>query len=237
MKITGDYHTHTKYSKNNHGKNTIKEMVEAAKEKGLEAYGISDHGPKHFLFGIRRKNLVKARKEIDELKDRFDGRLYLSVEANLVGKDGKIDLNEEEIKLLDHLFVGYHRGTINNIVNPFRKLFNPEKQKQINTNAYLNLLDRYPVTVITHLNTYIKVDLEKVLKKAAEKGTIIEINNKHVNFEDKDVPLLIESGCKFIISSDAHRKENIANVSKAIDFVKRNQIPLDRIVNIDKLYK
>ncbi|MBQ7466702.1 MAG: PHP domain-containing protein [Clostridia bacterium] len=237
MKITGDYHTHTKYSKNNHGKNTIAEMVAEAKKKGLEAYGISDHGPRHFLYGIKRKNLQKARKEIDALKSEFDGRLYFSVEANLIGKDGKIDLTDEEIKGLDHLLVGYHRGTINNIVNPFRKLFNPEKQKQINTQAYLNLLDRYPVTVITHLNTYIKVDLEKVLKKAEEKGTLIEINSKHVNFEDSEAPVLIASGCKFIISSDAHRKENIANVTKVLDFVKRNKIPLDRIVNIDKLYK
>ena len=116
-------------------------------------------------------------------------------------------------------------------------MFNPEKQKQFNTQAYLNLLDRYPVTVITHLNTYIKVDLEKVLKKAEEKGTLIEINSKHVNFEDSEAPVLIASGCKFIISSDAHRKENIANVTKVLDFVKRNKIPLDRIVNIDKLYK
>ena len=237
MKITGDYHTHSKYSKNNHGKDTIKEMVLSAKEKGLESYGISDHGPAHVFYGIRRKNLLKAKKELEDMKPEFDGNLYFSVEANLIGKDGKIDLSDDEIKMLDHLLVGYHRGTINNIVNPFRMLFNPEKQKQINTQAYLNLLDRYNVTVITHLNTYIKVDLEKVLKKAAEKGTLIEINNKHMNFEDKDVPILLESGCKFIISSDAHKKENVANVSNALEFVKRNKIPLDRIVNIDKLYK
>ena len=189
------------------------------------------------MFGIKRKNLLKARKEIVELKKEFGGKLYLSVEANLIGKDGKIDLKDEEINILDHLCVGYHRGTINNITNPLRKWFNKEKQKQINTQAYLNLLDRYDVTAITHLNTYIKVDLAKVLSKAAEKGTLIEINNKHMNFEDKDVPILIASGCKFIISSDAHRKEDVGNVSKALDFVKRNKIPLDRIVNIDKLYK
>ena len=62
MKITGDYHTHSKYSKNNHGKDTIKEMVLSAKEKGLESYGISDHGPAHVVFGIRRKKSVLNEK-------------------------------------------------------------------------------------------------------------------------------------------------------------------------------
>ncbi len=237
MNLTGDFHTHTKYSKNNHGKNTIAQMVNAAKNKGLKSYGISDHGPGHLLFGIRRKNILKAKQELEQLKNTTDMNLYFSIEANLVGKDGKIDLKEDEIKLLDHLFVGFHRGAINNFVNPFRKIFNSEKQKQINTQAYINLLNRYNVAVITHLNTYIKVDLEKVLKVAAEKGTLIEINNKHMNFEDSDAPVLIASGCKFILSSDAHKKENIANVANALDFVKRNKIPLDRIVNLDKIYK
>lgn len=237
MILTGDYHTHSKYSKNNHGKSTIKENVESAKQKGLSNYGISDHGPAHFLFGIKRSNIAKAKQEIENLKKTTNLNLYFGIEANLVGKDGKIDLSDKEIAMLDNLIVGYHRGTINNIYCPFRNLFSKAKQKQINTNAYLNLLDRYNVAIISHINTYIDVDILAVCKKAKEKGTLIELNNKHIDFNENQARELIESGCNFIVSSDAHKKEDVGKVDRVFEFIEKYNIPLDRIVNIDKIYK
>jgi putative hydrolase len=44
MKFVLDSHTHTIAS--GHAYNTIREMVIAAKEKGLELLAITDHGPK-----------------------------------------------------------------------------------------------------------------------------------------------------------------------------------------------
>lgn len=237
MKLTGDYHTHSKYSKNNHGKNTIKENVESAEQIGLSSYGISDHGPAHILFGIKRKNIAKAKQEIEDLKKTSKLNLYFGVEANLIGKDGKIDLSESEIALLDNLIVGYHRGARNNFYCPLRKLFKPEKQKQINTNAYLNMLDRYNVTIISHINTYIDVDILAVCKKAKEKGTLIELNNKHIDFNEEQAKQLIESGCNFIVSSDAHKRENVGKVDRVLEFIEKYKIPVERIVNIDKIYK
>lgn len=232
MRITGDYHTHTKYSKNNHGKDDIFTMVKTAEEKGLESYGISDHGPKHLLFGIKRKNISKAKKELDNLKKDTKLNLYFSVEANLCKCNGEIDLDRGEIEQLDHLLVGYHRGVINNFYCMVRNLFNPKKQIEINTEAYINCLERYNVFALTHLNTYIKVDLKKVCTKAKEKGTLIELNNKHINFSKEDAKILLDSGVKFLISSDAHKKEDIARFDKVERFIIENNIPLERIVNI-----
>ena len=39
-----DVHTHTIAS--GHAYNTLKEMIQTAKEKGLEVYGITEHAPK-----------------------------------------------------------------------------------------------------------------------------------------------------------------------------------------------
>lgn len=237
MILTGDYHTHSKYSKNNHGKSTIAENVQSAEEKGLKSYGVSDHGPSHYLFGIKRKNIKIARQELDSLKDKTNVNLFFSIEANLVGKDGRIDIKQKDIDILDYLIVGYHRGTINNIYNPLRKVFNSKKQKQINTNAYINCMEKYPVKIISHINTYIKVDLEKVCKKAKEKSVLIELNNKHIDFSDEEAKVILDSGCKFIVSSDSHKKETVGSVEKVIAFIEKYKVDLDRIVNIDKIYK
>lgn len=237
MIITGDYHTHSKYSKFNHGKNTIKEMVEKAEDLNLLGYAVTDHGPKHTMFGIRRKNIDKAKKEVEDLKKIAKLNLFFGLEGNLIGKDGSIDLTDEEIKKLDLLIVGYHRGCKNNFTNVFRAIFKPEKQKELNTEAYLNCLDKYKVDIISHLNEYIKVDVLKVATKAKEKGTLIELNNKHIKFTESEAKELIESGCNFILSSDAHRKQNIAKLDRVLEFVEKYNIPHDRIVNLDKQYK
>ena len=52
MKIVADYHTHSTYSKWYHARNTIDQMVKHAKKLGLTEIAITDHGPKHMLFGI-----------------------------------------------------------------------------------------------------------------------------------------------------------------------------------------
>jgi len=189
------------------------------------------------LYSINRKKIDAIRAEVDEINKTSKVKVLFGIEANLIKRDGTIDLTEKEIKKLDILIVGYHRAIKNDFTNAFRSKFNPEKQKEINTEAYLNCLDKYKVDIISHLNEYITVNVYKVACKAKEKGTLIELNNKHIKFTEKEAQELIDSGCNFILSSDAHRKENIAKVDRVLEFVEKYNIPKDRIVNLGKIYK
>jgi putative hydrolase len=49
MKLRADYHIHSTYSKNRHGKSTIEEIAARAHEIGLEEIAITDHGPGHYI--------------------------------------------------------------------------------------------------------------------------------------------------------------------------------------------
>ena len=107
MKIIADYHTHTKYS---HGKGTILDNVISAREKGLKKIVIADHGPNHIGYGVKVKNFLKMRKEIDELNDRIgDIEVLMGIESNIIGIDGTIDVPRIHPPL-DILLVGYHYG-------------------------------------------------------------------------------------------------------------------------------
>ena len=108
---------------------------------------------------------------------------------------------------------------------------------EINTEAYINCLRKYKVNFISHLNEHVKVDVYKVACEAKKQGTIIELNNKHLSFDENDAKALIESGCDFILSSDAHRKDRIAKLDRVLDFVEKYNIPKDRIVNLDRVYR
>ena len=238
MMILGDYHTHSKYSAFNHGKNTIEEMVESAKTKGLTNLAITDHGPKHLFFGIRRKNIDKARIEVDNINAKLaaeDGplkKVYLGVEANLMSKNGDIDLKQKDLEKLDILLVGYHRGTLNSLRRP---LASEKKQKEIYTKAYINLVYKYNVDIITHPCEYIKVDCKRLAEACAKTDTLIEINTRHFRFTDSDMLDMINTGVKFIVSSDAHRKTKIASVSEALAIVSKFNIA-DRVVNLNGEY-
>ncbi|GFP36073.1 putative hydrolase, partial [Candidatus Hakubella thermalkaliphila] len=49
MQAITDLHTHTVYS---HGKGTVEDIVRVAMRRGLQAVGIADHGPSHFLSAL-----------------------------------------------------------------------------------------------------------------------------------------------------------------------------------------
>ena len=60
-KLTGDYHTHTVFS---HGKGTIRENVLHARQLGLKAIAITDHGPGHNEHGMKRESVPEMRRII-----------------------------------------------------------------------------------------------------------------------------------------------------------------------------
>ena len=61
-KLLYDLHTHTTFS---HGKGSIEDNVKVAIEKGLKAIAITDHGPGHLTYGIKREAIPIMRKQID----------------------------------------------------------------------------------------------------------------------------------------------------------------------------
>ena len=66
-KLLYDHHTHTTFS---HGKGSIEENVKEAIAKGLTSVGITDHGPGHLTYGLKRENYPIMRAEVDSLNKK-----------------------------------------------------------------------------------------------------------------------------------------------------------------------
>lgn len=247
MVLFGDYHTHTKYSRNNHGKGTVLENASVAVNKGLKQIAITDHGFNHIFYGIRRRDIASVKEDILNAKEVTGVDILLGVEANLISLDGKIDVNEEDFEFLDILLMGKHDMVKtqslkdwNSLItaNLFGSPFAPSKQRlNKNTTAYLKALDKYPIDIITHLNVNCPTDTLAVARMAREKGTYIEINGKRIAFTDKELLTMAEEGVKFIVNSDAHQPEMVGECNKPMDLIFRLGLPISQIVNIDKLPK
>ena len=247
MIILGDYHTHTKYSRHNHGKGTILENASAAARKGLKQIAITDHGFNHLLYGVRRREMPEIREEILTAKEVAGVDILLGVEANLISLNGDIDLREEDYENLDIVLMGHHKivkyasrrdryklGYANLIETPFAP---SQKRINQNTTAFLKALDKQPIDIITHLNYGCPTDTIAVAKMAKQKGVLVELNGKRINFTDKEMEIMASEGVKFIINSDAHSPERVGEVNDAINLVFRLGIPTSQIVNLDKLPK
>lgn len=241
QKLLGVYHTHSKFSKFNHGKNSAEDMIKTAQDLGLKEYAITDHGTNHF-FGIRKKNVKKLREIINQANQSSNTKILMGMELNLLGVDGKIDYYPELDNSLDIRLMGAHRAGLGNLKDIFKLVLpnyfrkNSPKTIERNTNAYIEAIKKYRIDIITHPQEYFKVNLVKLAKACEENNCYLEINAKHLNMTEEEVKELIEkTNVKFIINSDAHSKDKILWVDRAVAFARRCEIPEERIANLNKL--
>lgn len=247
MLLYGDYHTHTIYSRHHHGKGTVLENASVAADKGLKQIAITDHGFNHQCFGIKRKNIPQLQEDILNAKEITGVDILLGVESNIISLDGEIDVIEEDFEFLDVLLMGYHKlvNTVTfkdkvllNWANMFDKVFKPSKDRiNRNTTAFLKILDKYPIDVITHLNYGFQTDTIAVAKMAKQKGVYIELNGKRINFTDEEIDIMTAEGVKFIVNSDAHSPDRVGEVNNGLNLIYKHNIPLSQVANVNNLPK
>lgn len=226
MAITFDIHTHTVRSD---GKSTAEENIQNA-TKRLQTLGISDHGPGHPWYGIRKKGLEQQRIEIDELRGDFP--VLQGIEANIMSEDGKNDL--AGLPPLDYVLIGHHRGIFpRSLFSVHLSLLarrNPEAARKCITDASIAAMDDTRIDAITHPGAYVPVDMPRLAAAAAEKGVLIEINTRHP-LPVEDAKAAYAAGATFLLSSDAHLAERVGVVDASELCAKEAGIPDEAIIN------
>ncbi len=242
MNLNCDFHTHTNYS---HGKGTIADNANAAKEKGLKTIAITDHGFSHFVFGMKRRKLDAMKDECVAAEKESGVKVLLGIESNLVGGKGEIDVKREDYDKLDIILAGVHKSVyvktlkdynrliMQNIVCSGLKLKPSDKLIDFNTETYIKAIKNNPIDILTHLGYCCPCRAEEVAKAARDYGTYIEINTKKVHLTDEEWAKVIDTGVNFVIDSDAHSPDRVGDTALADELFKRVNFPLERIMNID----
>jgi len=246
MKLSADYHTHTIYSD---GKGTMEDNIKEAIKKGLKTIAISDHGPSHILYGVKKKNIVKMREEIDILKEKYpEIKILLAVEANVLGLDGSIDISSEQRKYYDVILCGYHFGStpkvffrdikihICNVFSGFVKCAN-KKALEYNTESICNAIKLNDIKILTHPGAKGPVDILKIAKIAEKYNTLLEVNNTRGSghLTEEEIKTCMKTNVKFVICSDAHVPEDVGTFEKALSRITNAKLDLSRVVNISEV--
>lgn len=241
MHLLYDYHTHTTYS---HGKGTIEDNVKAAIQKGLKGIAITDHGPGHLTYGIRRKKIEIMRSEIEQLKKQYtDIEIKLGVEANIIHTDGKLDVTQEEMNQFDIILAGYHYGVFgkqfmrsgaihlsNYLTTRTGKVI--RQLKKLNTEVIVKAINNHNIHILTHPGSKGYVDIREIAKACASNDTLMEINNSHRHLTVEEIKEASSENVKFIIDSDAHHAEKVGGYEAALKRAQDAGLELERIVNI-----
>ena len=130
MKDILDLHTHTIAS--GHAYNTMNEMIAAAKLRGLEIYGITEHAPR--MNGSCTEMYFQNFRILPREKDGMT--VLHGVELNILDAEGHVDLTERVLAEMDIGIASMHLPcyTSGGIVE--------------NTKAYLNVMKNPYVNII-----------------------------------------------------------------------------------------
>ena len=246
MKLKADYHIHSTYSKHNHGKSSIEEIVERAYEIGLEEIAITDHGPAHYLFGIKRSLIGEAKNIVVEMRKKYPNlKILYGVEANLLDYNGTTDIESEILKHCDIILCGFHlaaayttAGDYWNFIVKNRLAKNNEKlykeMVEKNTQAVVNAMNRYNINILTHPGDKIPLNIDKIAQTAEKTNTLLEINNSHGHLNKDEIKIAAKYNVKFVINSDSHIKDNVGSCDNALKAAMEAGIDLKRIINLKK---
>jgi DNA polymerase (family 10) len=214
--LRGDLHTHSHWSAD--GKNTLAEMVDAARERGYAYYAITDHS--HYL---REGRLEAQATEIDKLAKRVEPlRLLKGIEVNIKA-DGTLDVPDEVLAERDWVVASIHTA------------FQREPTERV-----IAAMENPHVDVIGHLTGRklnrrepMEIDIERVVEKALETGTFLEINSQpdRLDLADVNARLAGEAGVKIVVSSDAHQLKALDYVDFGIAQARRAWLTADHIAN------
>lgn len=225
MKIEIDTHSHTLAS--GHAYNTIREMAQAASEKGLKALAVTEHAPKmpgssHLYYFQNLKVVPRRMYGID---------LLLGSELNILNEKGEVDLPQDVLATLDLTIASMHMPC-----------YEGARDKERVTEAYLTVMENPYVDIIGHPDDgRFPVDFEALAKQAKRTGTLLEVNNASLNpagFRKNTKQNCLEMlrickkcGAMVVLGSDSHVDTDIARYPYVEEVLRETDFPEELIAN------
>ncbi len=222
--IRGDFHMHTQWSD---GQNTVREMAEAARQKGFHYIAITDHTKSSSIAnGNTPEQLLEEIEEIETVAREFDDiRLLKGAEVDILS-DGSLDMPFEVLDRLDWIVCSIHSG------------FNQPGQ-QITDRVVSAFKTGYP-NVFAHPTGRIlgerapyEIDLEKVIEAARKYDVRLELNASPYRLDLNSYWLRAarDAGVGIVISTDSHRTSGFASMYYGVLTARRAWLTAKDVLN------
>jgi DNA polymerase (family X) len=214
--VRGDLHLHSTWSSD--GKNTIEEMARKCIERGYQYMVITDHS--HYLRGDR---LAAQWREIDQVNERVAPfRILRGIEAN-IRSNGEVDVDEEALAELDWVVASLHQAFDK---SPTERIISAMEHPHVHCIGH-------PTARKINKRGPADVDIDRVIEKALETKTFLEINSQpdRLDLRDVNARRAGEAGLKLPVNTDAHQVSALDWMDIGIAQARRAWLTKDHVLN------
>ena len=223
--LKGDVHMHTTATD---GRNSIREMADAALAKGYQYVAITDHSKNLAMTnGLDEERALDHIRRIREVDEQMQGRIrvFTGIEVDILA-DGALDLDDEVLAQMDVVIASIHtrldQGREEMTARVLRAIENPYARILGHPTGRL-LLRREPFAL----------DIGAVLRGAAELGVAVEHNAapERLDLSDRDLRLAKEQGCRIVINTDAHNLRDLDKMTYGLRQLRRAWLGPEDVLN------
>ena len=222
--IRGDLHAHSTFSD---GRDSIEDMAGAARDRGYEYIGISDHSQSlKMAGGLSVEDLWTQIKHIDKLNARLRGfRILKSSEVDIL-VDGSLDYPDDLLAELDYAVCSIH--------SRFGLDRNQQTERLLRAmdNRYFNILGHPTGRLLLKRPGY-EVDFDRVAEKARQQGCFFEINSSpdRLDLSAANARRAAGAGVLIAVNTDSHSTGELPLIRCGVDQARRAGLEKTSVLN------
>jgi DNA polymerase (family 10) len=223
--IRGDLHMHTNATD---GKNTIREMAEAALERGYSYIAITDHSKNLAMTnGLDDARALEHIARIRAVDREMAGsiRIFPGIEVDIL-VDGALDLSDDVLAQMDVVVASVHSY----FNQPAKQM--TERILRAIENPFVRILGHPTGRLLLRREPY-EFDLDAVLRRSAELGVAVEHNAypDRLDLNDRNLRRAKELGCKIVVNTDAHHTSHLEKIRYGILQLRRAGLQAEDVLN------
>ncbi|MFS0689059.1 DNA polymerase/3'-5' exonuclease PolX [Sporosarcina sp. 179-K 8C2 HS] len=222
--IRGDFHMHTTWSD---GGYSIREMVEACRERGYSHIVITDHT--RYLRVANGLTPERVRSQIEEIRrlneEYEDIEIFCGTEMDIL-PDGTLDFDDDLLQELDFVIASIHSN------------FNQSQEQIMNRlhaamkNPYVSMIAHPTGRIIGQRDGY-NPDVPQLIEWAKKYNKILELNGNPHRFDlaVRYLEMAQEAGVRIAVNTDAHTIDQLEHMEIGVQYAQKAWLKKETVVN------
>ena len=223
--IRGDLHMHTEATD---GRDTIRQMAEAAIARGLAYIAITDHSKNLAMTnGLDDARALAHIQRIREVDAEMQGRIRIlpGIEVDILA-EGQLDLDDSTLAQMDIVVASVH----SRFDQPVEQM--TDRILRALENPHTRILGHPTGRKVLRRDPY-ALHIDTILRRAAALGVAVEHNASPARADLNDLHLRLakEHGCKIVVNTDAHSTEELDQMRYGITQLRRAWLTPAEVLN------